>query len=311
MSGKMISCISCGSKNTQCIGTIPASDTFAGAILKSPLSGGNLIYCPTCSVSFRHPRMSKRELDLLYSSGKELNWQHSPGTRKDWQIAARWIHEDLHAGSSVLDVGCFDGEFQRELGNKFNRYGIELHAAACNRARMKGVNIIANDIDSLRNTKHQFDGIVAFDIIEHMPDPRDFLQLLSSVVRPGGIIIVATGNTLAPSWRFLGSRYWYCANAEHISFINPDWCRFTASLCSVEVQQIESYSHVENLSLNYAYKTKDLLKNVFYKYMPWACSKLRKLGAGKRKIGNHPELANSPPSWMSAKDHFITKFYKV
>jgi len=51
------------------------------------------------------------------------------------------------------------------------------------------------------------DAVSAIEVIEHAYDPLKLLACLASAVRVGGIIIVATGNTRAPTWRMMGSRY--------------------------------------------------------------------------------------------------------
>jgi SAM-dependent methyltransferase len=260
---------------------------------------------------FRYPQLSKRELGELYQYGSKDSWKRVPGSRRDWKLARQWINDQFGTGSKVLDVGCFDGDFLYELGDDYDRYGIEIHPIAAKRAGQRGIHIVRRDFDKLADLNYQFDVIVAFDVIEHVSDPKIFLKSLADVIRTGGMVIVSTGNTQAPSWRFMGSRYWYCTIAEHISFINPVWCNHVVPDCFLVVEQITKFSHVDNLNFGMGYKIKEISKNVLYRSMPWLAAWLRSMGAGKRKVSQHPELKHFPPSWMSAKDHFIIGFRKL
>lgn len=305
-----IRCISCDSESVYCVGKIPDTNEFAGRILPNLLKGGSLYHCRTCYLSFRYPQLSKKELNKQYESGSKETRKRVPGSRRDWNLARKWIDDQFERGSKVLDVGCFDGDFLYELGDDYDRFGIEINQFAANRASERGINIIGRDFDTLSNLNYEFDIIVAFDVIEHVADPKIFLKSLANLVRPGGMVIVSTGNTNAPSWRLMGSQYWYCAIAEHISFINPVWCAHALPDCFFVVKRTVKYSHVENLNFGLGYKIKEISRNLLYKSMPWFVAWLRSMGAGKRKVCQHPELKHFPPSWMSSKDHFIIEFRK-
>ena len=124
----------------------------------------------------------------------------------------------------VLDVGCFDGGFFDHVGPGVDRYGVEIHdVAAANATDKRGVQIVAASYTELAGLGASFDAVVSFDVIEHVHEPREFLTALAAVVRPGGSVIVGTGNADAPTWRLMGSRYWYSWYPEHISFVSPRW----------------------------------------------------------------------------------------
>lgn len=129
------------------------------------------------------------------------------------------------------------------------------------------------------------------------------------MTRPGGVIIISTGNTDAISWRFMGSRYWYCAIGEHISFINKQWCYTVAKALNLRVWHIEKFSHLgENRTFSRIIR--DLTANTFYKFFPEAFGWLRSIGLGGGDTSKYPELRQCPPSWISSKDHLIVIFRK-
>lgn len=299
-----LGCPSCENDKISCIGVIPSTNVFAGRILSEPLDGGKLFRCLSCHLHFRFPRMPKSKLDELYRLGEENNWANQPVDRKDWHIAGNWIASNYERGS-VLDVGCFAGKFLEFLGPDFKRFGIEIHSGAAKKAEQKGVQILGEDYISLETFSDTFDVVVAMDVIEHVPDPYFFLKLLVGVLRPGGSIIISTGNTQATSWQWMGSRYWYCTIAEHISFINPAWCYHVAQKINLKVDRIWFFSHATQTLQQ---RLIDFGKNTIYLAAPGLMQWMRKRGVGRLDATKHIELFDHPPAWLSAKDHLITFF---
>lgn len=304
-----VDCPSCGNRQNMCVGAIPVARAFAGRKLPRPLPGGILYRCKSCYLFFRYPRLTKDELDALYQQGESHLWQHEPGSRKDWSIATNMI-KGYSSSGRVLDVGCFDGGFLALLGDSYQRFGIEIHSDAAHRAQQRGIQIIGSDFDVLKTIPSNFDVVVAMDVIEHVIDPQSFLKALVKATRSQGFIILSTGNSEAPSWRFMGSRYWYCTLAEHISFINPRWCRNTASTCGLVLETIERFSHFSGHNRLFQQLT-DFSKNALYKLAPQVAASLRKKGDDINGVSKYDVLDYQPPGWQSAKDHFMVVFRKI
>ncbi len=284
---------------------IPGTNVFAGRSMGKILDGGDLWNCPSCRLFYRWPTIEKSTLDELYSSGSNYTWVSSFDDRPDWKIAKNWL-ESLHpAPTRILDVGCFDGAFLSELSSAVDRYGIEVHPAAKIRAEKSGINIIGSDFEDLPSNLNQMDCIFAFDVLEHIRCPADFIAKAISMVEPGGRLIISTGNVSSPSFRLMRGGYWYCTIAEHISFLGPEWCVEIAEKLGLVIERKEFFSHVE-ASLRQRWV--EFFKNFVYRISPRLFSKLRKLGLGKMDVSDHESLALHPPGWMSAKDHFIVQF---
>jgi SAM-dependent methyltransferase len=127
-----------------------------------------------------------------------------------------------------LSVGCYDGVLLGTLGPKYRKFGVEASAAAAREAQRRGIDIVAPRIRDLAAVDHHFDVVCAVDVIEHVADPRAFVQMLVQRLAPGGTLIISTGSIDTPAWRFAGGGYWYCSYPEHISFISPAWATSVA-----------------------------------------------------------------------------------
>jgi len=100
--------------------------------------------------------------------------------------------------SRILDAGCGSGFFLEFLiceGYK-NIIGVDVSHEQVECARKKNLPVIEGDtIDFLKNNKN-FDAIIAFDLIEHLTKDEiiDFLFASRKSLKPGGFIILKTGN---------------------------------------------------------------------------------------------------------------------
>lgn len=300
-------CVCCGSEEVVYDGDIPQSFYFAGRLLSVPIEGGALMKCLACGLAFRYPRLDKMELDELYRQGKVENWQAISAARSDWRIASHFILQLLPSDIAVLDVGCFDGGFFRVAGTGYERFGLEIHEAACQKAQENGVHIIGRDFTDLSGMNATFDAVTSFDVIEHTHDPFNFLADLVGVTRENGIIILSSGNSDTFGWRLLKANYWYCVIGEHLSFINPRWCAWAASRLGIELIQVVEFSHSNATWQEWLI---DFVKNLLYFVTPRGFSFLRSIGLGGSEYRKNKDMLRHPPSWMSAKDHFICVFVK-
>lgn len=111
-----------------------------------------------------------------------------------YECARRFV-----VGKSVLDVGCGTGYGCRFIAEGARRVvGIDRDSdvlAYC-RHHYSSSNIEYKYADaSTLSLEEIFDVAIAFQVIEHLADPADFLARLKKTVRPGGTILITTPNS--------------------------------------------------------------------------------------------------------------------
>jgi 2-polyprenyl-3-methyl-5-hydroxy-6-metoxy-1,4-benzoquinol methylase len=297
-------CPDCASQ-ARSYGVISATEVFAGRILEYPIAGGALYRCSNCQLGFRWPRLTKSEFDNLYAQGGDQAWTSSVHLRRDWRLACARIAQSLSLGASILDVGCFDGGFLEGLVGSYRCFGIEIHPQARLQAQGKGITLVGRDFSDIAG---QFDCITTFDVIEHVENPARFLSQCLDAVRLGGYVLISTGNLDALTFRLMGSRYWYCTIAEHISFVSPIWFAENKLAMGFEIEYLKTFTH-DNAPI--ARRLRDLIVNALYWVHPAMLGALRALGFGERDVRRHPMLVQHPPSWWTARDHFMVVLRKL
>jgi hypothetical protein len=159
------------------------------------------------------------------------------------------------------------------------RFGIEPSGAAADLARAKGIQIIQYDDLAKPEMRHTFDFVTAIDVVEHTLNLREFRRYLSAALRPGGTVIILTGDAESKSARLLG-RYWYYLNfAEHITVFCPrsmqTWLRSDFSQIELTKSDHHRLNVWETLSLVRAwvlFPVKRLLQKLLPKRWNWNAS---------------------------------------
>jgi SAM-dependent methyltransferase len=119
---------------------------------------------------------------------------------------------ELPAGAHLLEVGCGDGRLLAALAARgLVVTGIEPSPSAADRARRRGVEVIAADLDQAAARLEDlppFDALVFWHSLEHFDDPAAALATASARLRPGGRLVVAVPNRA--SWQArLGGDLWF------------------------------------------------------------------------------------------------------
>ncbi|MBP6850010.1 MAG: methyltransferase domain-containing protein [Rhodoferax sp.] len=206
-------------------------------MLSTPLPGGDLYACARCGLQFRHPTLTPSQYADLYRQVETTHWQSST-LRLDESYVLHKLTGLPKEGASVLDVGCFTGTVLNRLPASVQKFGIEPSEQARDICAANGIHIIGRSFEELVDAGNSFDAVISLDVIEHVPDPLHFLHCLARVTKPGGVLIIATGDADSPVWKFVGPAYYYSQNPEHISFISARWCQFAAEKLGLRLDEV-------------------------------------------------------------------------
>jgi SAM-dependent methyltransferase len=203
-----------------------ADDLFKSHAIELGLSQSTVVACRECALLFKSTRPSAAFLDQLYIKSSEHYLksiaEDDAEHREDFHVARQMLHEAFPRGGSILDVGCASGVFLESLGQNWNRHGVELFHLAVERSRSRpGIVVHESDLSSVAFATESFDVVCSFDVIEHLTDPMSIFREARRILKPGGWLLLGTGNSGSLAARMAGSRWTYMCIPEHISFFNP------------------------------------------------------------------------------------------
>jgi len=127
--------------------------------------------------------------------------QANKARRRRIHIAWAWRQFFRHStlpGGRLLDIGCATGAFLLAAKNRgWNSLGIDISEAAAEVARdVSGVDVQVGTLEACAFPVDMFDAVTAWEVLEHLADPRSFLKDIYRVLKPGGVVALST-----PNWR--------------------------------------------------------------------------------------------------------------
>lgn len=186
------------------------------------LDGFDIAACDSCGFAFSQDVLDSTALNQFYVEGYH-DQRHIDGQTVNATVNLRVLKKfigDLR-GKSVLDVGSGYGFLVNELRAQGagSVTGVELSRVERDHATRR---LMINTVKSLDDLppNAQFDVVTAFEVIEHVPDPRCFVRALGAFVRPGGSLVIGTDNFFSGTVNTLGAVFPKWIPHEHISFFS-------------------------------------------------------------------------------------------
>jgi 2-polyprenyl-3-methyl-5-hydroxy-6-metoxy-1,4-benzoquinol methylase len=198
-SNENIGCPVCDSSSSR-VSDLPGSETrfelsWFGEPVPDDVEIGDytLRSCTACALHFAWP--------MRAGDNKFYNWVtkfpvYHAKSRWEW----RQIKSILAAEKKtirLLEIGCGDGSFLEFVGdlNHVQGVGLDTSAGSAELARARGhetiVGEIKDNLDVLRE-RGPFDAIVATHILEHLENPREFVEQCGSLLKEGGYALIST-----------------------------------------------------------------------------------------------------------------------
>ena len=137
-------------------------------------------------------------------------------------------------GLRVLDVGCGGGILSESIAHLGAQvHGIDIVDKSIEIARhharfsSRPVRYEAATVSALKDRGVDYDVVLNMEVVEHVPDVPRFINECVRLVRPGGVMAVATINRTLRSWLFaiVGAEYvlgWLPRGTHHWrQFVTP------------------------------------------------------------------------------------------
>jgi SAM-dependent methyltransferase len=179
-----------------------------------------------------------------YFSGRRLDGYSDylgaePVLRREFARSVDFIRR-YREGGKLLELGCAYGFFLMEAARYFDVAGIELAAQAADYGRRAGLNVLQGvaDAANLRRVGHA-DVIILFDVIEHLPQPRETLALCCQHLHPGGIIVITTGDFGSTVARVAGARWRLMTPPQHLWFFTQESIRRLSAGLGLSVEHVD------------------------------------------------------------------------
>jgi 2-polyprenyl-3-methyl-5-hydroxy-6-metoxy-1,4-benzoquinol methylase len=181
--------------------------------------------CSRCSMIYANPVPAEfasgeyydRAGSEYYLSPAKLESDYA-GVRFERELALFRKH---CLGGAVLDVGCSSGAFLHQLRQRFpgsyDILGTDVSGAPLDYAESRGIPVFrGNFLDQDLNGR-TFEAITLWAVLEHLAEPKRFIERAASLLKPDGLCFVLVPNMHSLAVRLIGARYRYIY-PQHLNY---------------------------------------------------------------------------------------------
>jgi len=217
--------------------------------------GFDYVQCKSCQTLFINPRPSPAILNWFYHKAKNYSFWNKvifpatenarykniilPRVKKTIEICQKY---NVKMGS-ILEVGAGFGTFCSAIQSQkiFKKIvAIEPTPDLASTCRKKGINTIELPVEKIEFSKNTlFNVIVAFEVIEHLFSPKNFLEQIFHLLKPGGIVILSCPNGKGFDIQILHEKS-DTIDHEHLNYFNPFSISTLLNSCGFRILEIST-----------------------------------------------------------------------
>lgn len=122
--------------------------------------------------------------------------QLSDVSRDQREVILRWLSALDRTDLDIIEVGCGAGWLCPSL-KQFGRVtatDLSEHVLARASQRVPDVRFVAGDFMALDFGRGAFDVVISLEVLSHVADQAAFVEKLNALLRPGGLMMLATQN---------------------------------------------------------------------------------------------------------------------
>ncbi|MCX6800748.1 MAG: methyltransferase domain-containing protein [Candidatus Diapherotrites archaeon] len=164
-----------------------------------------------------HSKNYIRDNDLLFSSSGEDEFSHPSKiaiVKNNVELAKKHL---LFKGSKILEFGCLYGLFTELVNKTTSSHGTGVDLVVTGKFK----HLVNYDGKRLPFKNKTFNSFVAFEVLEHLNDPKSSLLELNRILKKGGMGIVSTPNKLMIS-SFNSGHNSVVGHLKQLLKINPE-----------------------------------------------------------------------------------------
>jgi SAM-dependent methyltransferase len=184
-------CPVCGTDRDREVLSLPDFQFFTDSAVLPKRVTVRQVQCTSCRALYLNPAYTTHGFEVLFAeAGCSYGAAEAhPREQIDW-LAERGL---LGPGSSILDVGCYDGRFLLQLPNNTRRFGVDIDKPAIERGRLacagQEIGLIHGDFSRFA-LEEAPDTITMFHVLEHLPDPAATLVNLRRMAHAGTSLVI-------------------------------------------------------------------------------------------------------------------------
>ena len=227
-----------------------------------------LVKCKTCGLIRTNPRPALATLSYYYPDnygpyqGTIIN---SPSEKKAVLNKLKKIIQkitntkstaipDMKPGK-MLEIGCASGQFLHEMAHKgWEVCGIEFSDSSAENARQKGYKVFTGAFENAPDDYKNMDLVAMWMVLEHLSDPVNSLQKISSYMKQDAWLCFSVPNTDSYLFKTFKENYYDIHVPNHLYHYGTATLKDFLKNNGFEVKKIQHQRLINNLTGSLALK---------------------------------------------------------
>ena len=196
----------------------------------------NVIDCIDCGFKHVYPLPDHNKINKIYqkeyysnvkpdyiiSQLKDYDWWYQNNTKLLFEIKKIILSD----GNRFLDIGSGPGlMLKAATDNGWDALGVEPNTIAADFSISNGGNVLNDFFSSeILDKIGVFDAIYCSEVIEHVIDPSEFIMMIKSITKPGGVICIIVPNDFNPLQSAIVDgfklRKWWVVPPHHLNYFS-------------------------------------------------------------------------------------------
>lgn len=159
-----------------------------------------------------------RDINKLLLFFIKKSWQFS-FKRKEAAILSYF--NEKNSKLKILDFGCGIGYFLNNLkSSRFIKTGQEINIYGYNKCKKLEFKVYTNDLLKIGLRSGEFDVVSMWHVLEHLDDPKKYLNKISLILKKDGILIFSTPNTDSLGFKIGKANWFHLDSPRHLTLYN-------------------------------------------------------------------------------------------
>lgn len=220
----------------------------------------HLYRCSNCGAVFMDPQPTEEYLNWFYQNiyyssehRQKMGWDTeissvNAGMLRNYEtrmdLVESFVDQTRYPRGTLLDVGCSTGHFLAEAQSRYwTVAGIEISEDAAEEGQKKyGLDITQGELSDEMFDEETFDVVTAWDVIEHIPTPHEFMNNIRRVLKQGGLFVANTPNVNSTASFHSGSQWRHLDPPLHVILYDHISLRILLKMHDFEILKISSGS---------------------------------------------------------------------
>ena len=181
------------------------------------------VRCSTCGLVYVAPIINEEAVMKFHET--ESSWTEVLFSDEQVDLDVRKfvygldLIEEHCSGGRILDIGCGPGFFLQEARKRgWLVEGMEMNERCVERLQQLDIAVCTAPLEHSNLEPGSYDAVAMWEVLEHLRHPRQALEMVYQLLKPGGVLLVCVPNFASLVNRIMHEKGGTFAGYSHVNF---------------------------------------------------------------------------------------------